>query len=430
MRKRIFVITLMIFISSISMLNAQYLIYLREYRSDRLAIVGDEIWIAGMKGLISYNKTTGKTVNHNSAINVTSKDTVSCIEADISGDIYFYKKHDNLYKYSPYKECKNILNWEENAYYSNFNVLIQDKETGDLWLGGSNELYRIKNSGTYTLITNKVSSNYSVVTDMDIDNNKTLWGVCEAGSEPPLFYCNTQSLRSNFRSLKEDLIPKNIIDYIYSVEIDDSGEIWFCASDGICRYLKDEKSYVVYNNDNTSGIMPKKDYTDADIDFEITVDIYYSASDKDSDGNLWFSSPYHLTKYNGTEFKSYTCPEYKEARDIICDEDIVWVYLRDDSLLKFQNGEFTQVELNIIPLNMEESIAKANKTKAYIANGVLNIENEGGITSIEVYNSLGTPLYLRGAGGEETSIQIQLSSTIKGIIIVKVNNEVVKVICN
>ena len=79
---------------------------------------------------------------------------------------------------------------------------------------------------------------------------------------------------------------------------------------------------------------------------------------------------------------------------------------------------------------IEENIISDNKTKAYIANGVLNIENEGGITSIEVYNSLGTPLYLRGAGGEETSIQIQLSSTIKGIIIVKVNNEVVKVICN
>ena len=75
---------------------------------------------------------------------------------------------------------------------------------------------------------------------------------------------------------------------------------------------------------------------------------------------------------------------------------------------------------------IEENVISDNKTKAYIANGVLNIEKEEGITSVEVYNSLGTPLFRREAGGEDTSIQIPLPATLKGVIIVKVNNEVMK----
>jgi hypothetical protein len=79
---------------------------------------------------------------------------------------------------------------------------------------------------------------------------------------------------------------------------------------------------------------------------------------------------------------------------------------------------------------INESIVDTQKTKAYVSAGVLYIENAEGITSVEVYNSLGTPLYRRGAGGEDTSLQIALPSTIKGVLFVKVNNEVIKVICN
>ena len=77
---------------------------------------------------------------------------------------------------------------------------------------------------------------------------------------------------------------------------------------------------------------------------------------------------------------------------------------------------------------INKSIADTQKNKAYVYAGVLYIENAEGITSVEVYNSLGTPLYRRGAGGEDSSLQIALPSTIKGVLFVKVNNEVVKVI--
>ena len=77
---------------------------------------------------------------------------------------------------------------------------------------------------------------------------------------------------------------------------------------------------------------------------------------------------------------------------------------------------------------INKSIVDTPKAKAYVSAGVLYIENAEGITSVEVYNSLGTPLYRRGAGGEDSSLQIALPSTIKGVLIVKVNNEIIKVI--
>ena len=78
---------------------------------------------------------------------------------------------------------------------------------------------------------------------------------------------------------------------------------------------------------------------------------------------------------------------------------------------------------------INESIADTPKTKAYVSNGVLNIENIEGINSVVVYDIMGRVITSVNANGA-TSTQITLPSTIKGAIIVKVNNEVVKVLVN
>ena len=79
---------------------------------------------------------------------------------------------------------------------------------------------------------------------------------------------------------------------------------------------------------------------------------------------------------------------------------------------------------------VEEGAKEVGNTKAYVSAGVLYIENAEGVTSVEVYNSLGTPLYRRGAGGEDSFLQITLPSTIKGVVMVKVNSGVIKVVCD
>ena len=77
---------------------------------------------------------------------------------------------------------------------------------------------------------------------------------------------------------------------------------------------------------------------------------------------------------------------------------------------------------------VEESIAEVSNTKAYVSNGVLYIENAEGINSVEIYDTTGK--IITSETYNNASVQISLPSTLKGVIMVKVNNEVVKVICD
>ena len=78
---------------------------------------------------------------------------------------------------------------------------------------------------------------------------------------------------------------------------------------------------------------------------------------------------------------------------------------------------------------VEESTTEVSKTKAFVLNEMLNIENAEGINSVVVYDAMGKVIASANANGA-TSTQIALPSTIKGVIMVKVNNEVIKVVCD
>ena len=60
---------------------------------------------------------------------------------------------------------------------------------------------------------------------------------------------------------------------------------------------------------------------------------------------------------------------------------------------------------------------------------MLNIENAEGINLVVVYDAMGKVITSVNANGA-TSTQIALPSNTKGVLIVKVNNEVIKVICD
>ena len=78
-------------------------------------------------------------------------------------------------------------------------------------------------------------------------------------------------------------------------------------------------------------------------------------------------------------------------------------------------------------LGVEESLINEDKVKVYISNEMLKIENAEAINSVVVYDATGKVISSNNANGA-TSTQIALPSTIKGVLIVKVNNEVVKVV--
>ena len=79
---------------------------------------------------------------------------------------------------------------------------------------------------------------------------------------------------------------------------------------------------------------------------------------------------------------------------------------------------------------INESIADTPKAKAYVSNGVLYIENAEGINSVTVYDAMGRTLLTPNPSPvERGKIAIPLNLNVKGLLLVKVNNEVVKVIC-
>ncbi len=75
---------------------------------------------------------------------------------------------------------------------------------------------------------------------------------------------------------------------------------------------------------------------------------------------------------------------------------------------------------------INESIADTPKTKAYVSDGVLYIENAEGVNTVTVYDAMGR--VISSGTYNNSSVQISLPSTLKGVIMVKVNNEVVKVV--
>ena len=99
----------------------------------------------------------------------------------------------------------------------------------------------------------------------------------------------------------------------------------------------------------------------------------------------------------------------------------------ESSGLEIQPFAFGQgVDPESVIQGIEENVTEAPKNKAYVSNGVLNIENIEGINSVEVYDIMGRIITSANANGA-TSAQIVLPSTIRGVIMVKVNNEVIKV---
>ena len=76
---------------------------------------------------------------------------------------------------------------------------------------------------------------------------------------------------------------------------------------------------------------------------------------------------------------------------------------------------------------VEERTTDESNTKAYVSNSVLYIENAEGINSVEIYDTTGK--IITSGTYSNASLQIPLPTTLKGVVMVKVNNEVVKVIC-
>ena len=87
---------------------------------------------------------------------------------------------------------------------------------------------------------------------------------------------------------------------------------------------------------------------------------------------------------------------------------------------------------NGVPISsgVEGNITQDIIIKAYVTNGVLYVKSTEDIMTINIYDSLGREIFPLNWARDGGEAQIALPSTIKGVLIIKVNSEVIKVICN
>ena len=76
---------------------------------------------------------------------------------------------------------------------------------------------------------------------------------------------------------------------------------------------------------------------------------------------------------------------------------------------------------------VEKYVEKEPKTKAFVSNGVLYIESTDDITSVNIYDTMGRGILTAKPSLVEREVAITLPN-VKGVLIVKVNNEVIKII--
>ena len=74
-----------------------------------------------------------------------------------------------------------------------------------------------------------------------------------------------------------------------------------------------------------------------------------------------------------------------------------------------------------------EGITEEAKTKAFVSNGVLYIESNEDITTVAIYDTMSREVLTSSPSPVERGVEITLPN-IKGVLIVKVNNDDIKVI--
>ena len=380
-----------------------------EYYSNRIANDGENLWLATSSGLIKYNKSAKNAYNVASELYYVTKDSrFTAIETyNIDGNliICYSAEMQGAFSYDG-----AIVEYLGTMYNYNYSYSFAMSPDGGIWAstcGIVNPPVDSLYHGDGFHIKNSISPAMpTAILDMAFDSKNTLW-ITSYGYYEYLDYIKMESYK--------DIVALNGTKKITSLAIDSNDNIWYASDNGINCYYQATGQEVCMTKEQYPAMLENR----------------YFGNDIDDSGNIWFTSENNLLKWDGSEFTTYTCDGYEEARSMLCDGNIVWVLLKNDTLLKFQNNEFEAIDLGpaITNTGIDESIAETQNTKAFVVNEMLNIENAEGINSVVVYDAMGKVIASANANGA-TSTQITLPSTIKGVIMVKVNNEVIKVMLN
>ncbi|MBR3609476.1 MAG: hypothetical protein IKL50_06295 [Bacteroidales bacterium] len=378
-----------------------------DYYTNRLTKNTDCIIIAASKGVVKLNKTDNTFYNASNEYLIDEECRITAILAQGNDTLYYSDGYygPRLFDGNTTKNYYSPINERGD----NYSYSLALDSSNDIWINFTGHFSKPTEFNIFPINQPYIihdaiyGAPTAVIMDMAFDSKGNLWMATYG-----LFF---QAVY--FQSQQESSTTTDVISggekEATSIVVDFDDNIWLTSDDGIHYYNQETGRDSILTNATNPTIPATQFY----------------ANDIDNEGNIWFSSSTILMKYNGAEFTTYTCDGYEEARAILCDEDIVWVLLKSDKLLKFQNNEFETIDLSPAVTGIEESSIEETSTKAYVSNGVLYIENAEGINSVEIYDTAGK--IITSGTYNNASAQVSLPTTIKGVIMVKVNNEVVKV---
>ena len=304
-----------------------------EYYSNRISEDGDNLWLATSRGLIKYDKSTGYAYNAAKEVGATSESIFTVVEVNSKGIVCY--NEDITYELPKVWDGTELVTYGDLGYWgSAYSFAFNSK--GDIWGSVIGRYYPPLDSanhyvgyGTANMSSSRIRTS---IVDMAFDSNDRLW-IAMYGDYHYLGYHNENSTTTYVGT--NDDTPKKIT----SIAIDANDNIWFASEDGINCY------------NQTTGVevcMTKEQYP-------AMLENRYFGNDVDTEGNIWFTSENNLLKWNGSEFTTYTCTGYEEARSMLCDGDIVWVLLKNDTLLKFEDNQFEAIDLSPVVNNEEYS---------------------------------------------------------------------------
>ncbi len=378
-----------------------------DYYTNRLTKNTDYIIIAASKGVVKLNKTDNTFYNASNEYLIDEECRITAILAQGNDTLYYSDGYygPRLFDGNTTKNYYSPINERGD----NYSYSLALDSSNDIWINFTGHFSKPTEFNIFPINQPYIihdaiyGAPLAVIMDMAFDSKGNLWMATYG-----LFF---QAVY--FQSQQESSTTTDVISggekEATSIVVDFDDNIWLTSDDGIHYYNQETGRDSILTNATNPTIPATQFY----------------ANDIDNEGNIWFSSSTTLMKYNGAEFTTYTCDGYEEARAILCDEDIVWVLLKSDKLLKFQNNEFETIDLSPAVTGIEESTADVCNTKAYTSDGVLYIENAEGVNTVTVYDAMGR--VITSGTYNSSSVQISLPSTLKGVIMVKVNNEIVKV---
>ena len=371
---------------------------------NRLANDGTNIWVATSKGVVRYNKIEKRAYNENETLEIDENSVVNCIKTDKSGRVWYSIENEGVYYYNGVKVESYFDFYKEEllrlafAFDRNDSIWVS---AGGHYISPMIEDTRI---GQTTPDAYSTSKN-AYIMDMEFDSKGNLW-ISIFGEY------NSLLCQKSDNSYCESIIAEgNLV--LPSLTIDKNDNIWYTLKEGLVYYNTQTGTQTLYSHDTDNNI----------------PSAHFFASDIDENNNMWFTSSHYLVKYDGENFKWWNSYGYHDPRGILCDGDVVWIYMSNDVLFRFKDEKFEKIDLAPEVAGIEDNNIEKSNTKAFVSNETLIVESSEEITNISVYDMMGRVITSTNGNGA-TSTQITLPSNTKGVLIVKVNDKVVKVVCN